>query len=168
MENQQNLLADEAVQKLREIIDSSSTCLFGTRLDSVPMRVCPMQVQQIDGEGALWLFSGADSDHNRHLTEDPRAHLIFTNVSKSEYLTYFGEVEILRDRAKAEELWNPLLKAWFEDGPSDANLTLLRVLPKRVHYWDTEDGKLVSMAKVIYSAFSDEHLDAGVQGDLRP
>lgn len=167
MNNEQNLKGSEAIDKLGRLIKGSSTGMFATRLTSVPFHVCPMQVQQVDDEGVLWFFSGADSTHNAHIVTDPRVQVIFTNTSDYEFLTVYGRAEILTDRSKIEELWDPTVKAWFPGGQDDPNLRLIRVIPEDAHYWDTKNGKVITLIKMIAAAASNREPDAGVQGDLR-
>jgi general stress protein 26 len=167
MMTDQNLSGKEAIEKLRTLTESTPTCMFGSGLDVVPMHLCPMQVQQVDHQGCLWFFSGADSVHNRQIATDPRVHLIFGNSSKIEYLTVFGNADISKDPAKAKELWSKFVEAWFPQGPDDPNLTLLRVRPITSHFWDTENGKLVTFAKILTSAITGSDVGEGsVQGRL--
>lgn len=166
MSNIKNLTGPEAVAKLRELVEGNLGCMFGTRLSEVPAHFCPMQVQQVDDAGDLWFFSGADSDHNRHLAADPRTQLIVSNPPKLEYLALFGETTVTRDRAKIEELWTKVAEAWFPAGKEDPNLTLLRVRPTLAHYWDTEDGKLVTYAKMLTASLTGREADVGVEGDI--
>jgi len=162
-----DLIAAEAVDKLRELVEASSTCMFASKLDEIPIHVCPMQVQDVDDQGALWFFSGADSTHNAHINADGRVQLIFSNNSNYEYLTVFGEATVLRDVDKVHDLWNGMVKNWFPQGQDDPNLTLICVQPETVHYWDTKDGKLISIAKILKSAVTGKPSDIGVQGDLK-
>ena len=168
MNETQDFIGQDAVDKLRSLVSSSPTCMFASNLTSVPFHVCPMQVQRVDDQGNIWFFSDASSEHNRHLREDPRVELIFSNHSNYQYLAVFGEIIISRDPAKIDELWTSAMKAWFPDGKSDPNLTLLRVHPELVHYWDTKDGKLVTLAKILGSAISGNPADVGQQGELKP
>jgi general stress protein 26 len=141
--------------------------MFGTDLSSVPFHVVPMQAQEVDDEGCLWFFSGLDSAHAAHIREDGRAHLLFSNPSDYEFLTVYGEATILRDFDKIDELWKPTIKAWFPEGKDDPNLSVIRVEPSRAHYWDTKDGKLVVLAKILIGAVTGKVEDVGVQGDLK-
>jgi general stress protein 26 len=104
MNTTKNLMGHEAVEKLRSLTDETPTCMFGSGLQTIPFHVCPMQVQEVDDRGNLWFFSGADSTHNRQLGEDSRAHLIFSNHQKVEYVTVFGEVTITTERERIERL----------------------------------------------------------------
>lgn len=166
MSSTKNLTGDEAVAKLRHLTNGASTCLFYSGFDQIPAHACPMQVQQVDADGCLWFFSGADSTHNHQLAGDPRAQLSFCNPSNMEFLTIHGEARILHDPVKVEELWNALVGAWFPGGQQDPNLTLLRVRPIVAHYWDTENGKLLTLAKLLTAAMTDRAVEGGVHGDL--
>lgn len=167
MSETHDLSSAEAVKKLRELVKSGPTCMLATELTSIPFHVCPMQAQQVDDHGNLWFFSGADSDHNAHIAADPRVQLIFSNPSRYEYLTVFGEAEITRDVAKVDELWDKTVEAWFPGGKGDANLRLLRVRPSVAHYWATKDGKAVSLVKMIAAGWAGKVPDIGVSGDLK-
>ncbi|WP_367870642.1 pyridoxamine 5'-phosphate oxidase family protein [Luteolibacter sp. Populi] len=164
----QNLVASEAVEKMRELVGDSPTCMLATNIAGVPPHLCPMQVQDVDDEGCLWFFSGADSAHNSHVQADPRVQLIFSNNSKHEYLAVYGTAEITNDIDKVDELWSSMVKTWFPQGKDDPNLTLIRVCPEKVHYWDVKDGKLVAMAKILLGAVTGHPQDIGIEGDLKP
>lgn len=163
----ENLISAEAVSKLQELVDHSPTCMFATRLGEVPFHVCPMHVQEVDDAGCLWFFSGADSTHNSQINGDSRVQLIFANNTDIEFLTVYGGATISRDRAKIDKLWNKMVEAWFSDGKDDANVTLLCIQPTQAHYWDTESGKLITMAKILTSALTGADSEAGVEGDLK-
>ena len=45
----------------------------------------------------------------------------------------------LSDGAKAEEMWSPIAKTWFHEGPRDPSLTILKVTPEDGYYWDTKE-----------------------------
>ncbi|MES2661392.1 MAG: pyridoxamine 5'-phosphate oxidase family protein [Verrucomicrobiota bacterium] len=163
----QNLSGKEAIDKLRSLTESTPTCMFGSGLRVIPIHFCPMQVQEVDHQGCLWFFSGADSVHNRQIAAEPQVQLIFSNTSKIEYLTVFGEATLSTDREKAEELWSKFVEAWFPEGPDDPNLTLISVRPITSHFWDTENGKLVTFAKILTSALTGREADeGGVEGKL--
>jgi general stress protein 26 len=164
----ENLEANKAVTKMQELVKASPTCMLGTELSQLPPHLCPMQVQDVDSSGCLWFFSGADSAHNAHIQADPRVQLIFCNNGKHEYLAVYGEAEITRDIDKIHELWTNMVKTWFPEGQGDPNLTLVRVCPEKVHYWDVKDGKLVAMAKILMGTVTGNPRDIGIEGDLDP
>jgi len=166
MSEHKNLVADEAVSKLQDLVKSSSTCMFATHLGEAPFHVVPMRVQEADYDGDLWFFSAADSKHNAQIDVDPRVQLIFANSSDMEFMTVFGTASISTDKAQIDRLWDTMVGAWFEGGKDDPNVSLIRVQPTLAHYWDTEDGKLVTMAKILTRAATGADIDTGVEGDL--
>src|SRR5688500_16386238 len=76
----------------------------------------PMTLQESTFDGNLWFFANHSSELARQIEKNPRVNLAFANIKDSSYLSASGQAEILFDRQKAEELWNPVLKAWFPKG----------------------------------------------------
>lgn len=166
MSEQKNLNAEDAISKLQDIVKRAPTCMFATHLGDAPFHVCPMEVQEADYDGNLWFFSGANSTHNVQINTDARVQLIFANTSDMEFLTVFGTASISTDRDQIDRLWNRIVEAWFPAGKDDPNVTLICVQPAVAHYWDTENGKLVTMAKILTRAATGADFETGVEGDL--
>ncbi len=166
MSDNKNLNGEEAVEKLQDLVKNASTCMFATGLGNVPIHIIPMRVQETDYEGDLWFFSSADSTHNKHINADPRVQLIFANSPDMEFLTVFGTASITTDKDLIDRLWNPMVDAWFEGGKEDPNVSVVRVQPTAAHYWDTEDGKLITMAKILTRAATGADISTGVEGSL--
>ena len=76
--------------------------------------------------------------------------------------------EVVKDKEKARELWNPLDKAWFPKGVDDPELTLIKVVPTEGHYWDTKNGKLLTMINIAIAALTGKPMKEGVEGDVLP
>ena len=67
------------------------------------------------------------------------------------YVSLSGKAEIVKDAAKTHELWNPLMRAWFESA-DDPSIRLVRVDAESAEYWDTPGGKLASLISLVKSA----------------
>lgn len=163
----QDLQNQEAIKKIQELVEAANVCLFATELTQAPLSVRPMSTSKVDDDGYIWFFSKKDSDKNEHILEDDQVQLLYSNNSSSEYLSLYGHAEIVRDRNKIEELWTPMAKAWFPEGKEDRSITLLKVTPKEGHYWDTKNGKVISLIKIAVSALSGKPADIGVEGKLQ-
>jgi len=159
-----NLANQDAIDKLKDIVKHDSTCLMTTRLTQLPLNTRPMSVQKVCDQGNFWFLSGSDSDKNTEIEQDPRVQLFFLNTGKYEFLSVFGEATITRDRKKIDELWTDIAKAWFKDGKDDPRVTVIKVTPKEGYYWDTKNGKLVSMLKIAASAVTGNTMQEGVEG----
>ena len=64
-------------------------------------------------------------------------NVAFSNPKSQTYVSLSGRAELVRDRAKLEELWKPELKAWFPKGLDEPDIALLRINPDQGEYWDT-------------------------------
>lgn len=161
-----NLTHEEAIEKFKELVDHNSVCLFTTRLTNVPLTTRPMSVQKVCDQGNFWFLSSSESTKNEEIQVDERVQLFFLNVSDSEFLTVYGKASISRDKQKIAELWTPIAKAWFPEGKEDPRVTVIKVAPEEAFYWDTKDGKIVSMIKIAASAVMGKTLIEGVEGTL--
>ena len=161
-----NLTHEEAIKKFKEIVEHESVCLFTTQLTTVPLTTRPMSVKKVCDQGNFWFLSPSDSDKNQEISSDPRVQLFISNTSNYEFLSVYGKASITRDRDKIEELWSDIAKAWFPEGKDDPRVTVIKVSPEEGFYWDTKDGKLVSMVKILASAVTGKTLQEGVEGTI--
>jgi len=163
-----NISRDEANKKIKEIAEDTDICLFATALTQLPIAARPMSTQKVDDDGSIWFFSQEGSDKNIDIAKNDRVQLFYGNSNSSEYLSLYGHAEITKDVAKAKELWTPVARTWFNDGPEDPTLTLIRVVPEDGYYWDTKNGKLVTLLKMAAGAVTGREMDGGIQGHLNP
>jgi general stress protein 26 len=161
-----NLTKQEAIDKFKELVKHESTCLFTTRLTEVPLTTRPMGVKEVCDQGNFWFMSPSDSDKNQEIMIDPRVQLFFVNTSNYEFLSVYGTATITRDPAKIDKYWSDIAKAWFPEGKEDPRVTIIKVTPEEGFYWDTKDGKLVSMIKILASAVTGKTLQEGVEGTI--
>jgi general stress protein 26 len=165
-ENIENLAWEEAIKKMQELVKHNSICLFTTSLTQLPLQTRPMSVQKVCDQGNFWFLSANDSKHNEQIEIDPRVQLFFTNMSDSEFLTIYGPATIITDRAKINEIWSPVAKAWFTEGKDDPRITVIKVTPEDAFYWDTKNGKTVSLLKIMAAAVTGKTADDSVEGKL--
>lgn len=164
---QENLNNKEAVEKLITLVKSINVAIFCTELTKTPLQSRPMSVQDVDDEGNLWFISSATSNKNFEILKDDQVQLFFANKSTSEYLSIYGNATIYTDQQKIDELWSPVAKAWFEEGKKDPKVTVIKVTPSDAYYWDTKDGKIISLIKMAGSAIFGNTADIGVEGKLK-
>ena len=54
---------------------------------------------------------------------------LFADTASNSYLSMTGCAEMLRDVAKAKELWSTETQTWWPKGPTDPDVRVLRSLP---------------------------------------
>ena len=67
---------------------------------------------------------------------------------------------MVRDRAKAKELWSEEQRIWFPGGIDDPDLALLKVKVEQAEYWDKPTSAMVA-AQGLVRAVADETPDLG-------
>lgn len=163
----QNLQNKEAIEKIVELA-KNQTCLFCTFTGEYAIAARPMSTQGVEEDGTIWFFSSKESNKNREINNKNKVQLLYGDPGKSDYLSVEGNVEIMEDKKKIDELWTPIIKTWFQEGKDDPNLTLLKITPAQAYYWDTKHGKMVSFAKILASVVIGKTMDDGIEGKLNP
>ncbi|MCR9017473.1 pyridoxamine 5'-phosphate oxidase family protein [Aquiflexum gelatinilyticum] len=162
-----NLGNEEAILKLKELAESIDICMFCTNLKIDDGASCrPMSTQKVCEEGNIWFFSNSDSDKNKEIKQDENVQLFYSHPGKDSFLIVNGVAELIYDKEKIEELWSPVLNAWFPDGKEDPNISVVKVIPSTAYYWDTEGNKMVNFFKMLASATTGKNLVDGNEGTL--
>jgi general stress protein 26 len=167
MSQQQYLQNSEAIDKLKELAISVGECLFctGTGMETSPS--CrPMATSAVDEEGNIWFFSPRTSEKNREIGVNSRVRLFYAHPGKETFLVVTGEAEIVYDREKIRQLWNPIDKTWFRDGVDDPEISLIKVRTMDAHFWDTKGNSMVNFIKMVASAATGKTLVKGEEGTL--
>jgi general stress protein 26 len=163
----QNLQNTEAIEKIRDLATKNGgICMFVTALNKRPQSARPMSGQDVDEHGNIWFFSEKSSDKNQEIKANPEVQLFYANHGSSEYLSVYGEAEIVYDKVLIEKYWTPIAKAWFTEGKDDPEISLIKVKTIDAYYWDTKSNKLVSLIKIAASVVSGKTMDGGVEGSL--
>lgn len=166
-DNKENLSGQEAIKKIKELIDNASTCFFCTDIKSgKPFATRPMSVQKVDNNGIIWFLSAHDSHKNEELEKDPHVQLLFQGSDYSDFLNLYGVATVSKDQNKIDELWEPMVKNWFTGGKDDPRITVIRVQPQDGYYWDTKHGGVVAFAKSVFGAMTGQTMDDSIEGTL--
>ncbi|RSZ60723.1 pyridoxamine 5'-phosphate oxidase family protein [Massilia atriviolacea] len=162
-DNYKDLGGSEALEKLKDIVDSAETCFFCTRHEGGAR---PMSVRQVDEQGNLWFLSADDSHKNAEIAANPAVKLYFQGSTNSEFLVLDGVATITRDKARIKQLWNFILKTWFTEGEDDPRITAIKVAPGQGYYWDNKHGKAVAGVKMLVGAVIGKTLDDSIEGKI--
>jgi len=112
----------------------------------------PLTMQQIDGEGNMWFFTSDEADFTRDLAQHAQVNVSFSNPDEQLYLSVTGQAYLVKDRAKARELWTPLVRAWYPGGLDDPHLALIRVRIHTAEYWDASASKMKQLVQLAKTA----------------
>jgi general stress protein 26 len=134
---------NENIQKVAEMMRDLDFCMFTTRTED-GLHARPMSNNgEVEFDGDVWFFSGADTRKVAEIQADPNVHLGYSDTESFTFLSMSGEASIVRDVEQKRELWLDELARWFPEGPDDENVVLIKVTPTNVAYWTGEgDGEL--------------------------
>lgn len=161
-----NLYSNEAKEKIKQLAESIDFTMLVTNLKSQPFHTVPMSTKEVDNDGNVWFLSNKDSIHNAHIEREKKAHLIYADKGSFEFLSIYGRATIGFDRDRIKDLYGKGDDAWF-DGVNDPNITTIKIEPEDAHYWDTKNGKVVSLLKMVGGAITGNEPDLGVEGELK-
>jgi general stress protein 26 len=116
--------------------------------DDGALHARPMTPQQVTDDLEAWFFVSRTSEQAVDIIERPWVNLSFDG--SSDWLSVAGRATLVDDRQLVEEMWNPVVEAWFPGGSQDPDLVLLRVDAESAEYWKAPGGRaaaLLSYAK---------------------
>ena len=155
----------EELKKFREIVGQIKFAMLTTVESDGRLFSRPMGAQHMDENGDLWFFTRRSSGKCEAVQTERQVNVAYASPDDSTYLSVSGSAQLVDDRAKAESMWNPILKAWFPKGLEDPELVLLKVQVESAEFWDSPSSKIVQLvgfAKAIvtgqpYKAGPDEN-----------
>lgn len=138
--------ADQRAHLLELLKEFHTGVLTTTGLDG-GLHARPLAVAQANDDGTLWFSTHAVSAKVEEIAKRQRVGVTFQ--SKTVYLAFSGEAEVVNDREKIKELWAESWRIWYPDGPTDPNIALLKIELERGEYWDMNG---VSGIKFLFQA----------------
>jgi general stress protein 26 len=153
--------ADRA--KIAELIKDVRICMLTTAEGDGTLRSRPMATQELKGgfDGVLWFFTEIDSRKVDEVERERHVNLAYSKPGDQVYVSISGNARVVRDRAKAAELWTPFLKAWFPKGLEDPQLALLRVEATEAEYWEAPHGAVVRVVGLVKSLVTGQKYTPG-------
>ncbi len=149
-------------EKLREMIKDIDLCMLTTVDESDDLHSRPMSLNgDVDDSGNLWFFTSSNSHKASEIERTPNVNVSFIDTDQEHYVSISGDAELVRDKQKIKELWKPILKAWFPDGPDQADIALLKVKVKKAEYWDTPSSTIAQAISFVSAIFSGKQVELG-------
>src|SRR5690606_21150700 len=90
------------------------------------------------------------------------------NVSLSSdesWVSLSGIARLVENRRKVEELWNPMISAWFPGGPEDPDVGVLKFIAESAKYWDSP-GRVAAAVQLRKARLTGERADVGERGKV--
>lgn len=149
-------------RSLADALDDLRFAMVATADATGTWRARPLALAAVDGAVLSFLVS-TEADWVAPLDASGSPTTVtFSDPTKNSYVAVQGSVQVLDDRARIEELWNPGAAAWF-DGKDDPQVRVLAVTAAHGEYWDGPQGRIGQLLQLASAALG---RDAGEQGDV--
>ena len=163
----QELSSEDAVKKFKDLVESVNICMFTTLDDNNTIFSRPMSTVKIDDEGNAWFFTNEYSEKIQEVSRDNTVTLIYAHPGKNVYVSVKGSCTIIVNKKQIQELWNPLLKAWFPLGIDDPKLCLIKVTTEDAYFWNSHSSKMVVYFKMLKAIANKERYEEKDAGKLK-
>jgi general stress protein 26 len=161
-----HLANEEALKKIKQIVDDQKVCMMYMNLGSFPFKGLPMTVQEVDEEGVIWFYSPISSSKNDDIRENDQMMLSFIDSNDYNFMSLYGSAFISTDHEKIKSLWSPMANAWFE-GKDDPHIALIGFKIEHGEFQQSKDYKIVALAKLTMSAmFNADNQLKSTQGSI--
>ncbi|MDZ4667126.1 MAG: pyridoxamine 5'-phosphate oxidase family protein [bacterium] len=160
-------IINQNVEKLIEMVTDVRVCMLITKEKNAEnLSGRPMSISKIDADGTLWFFTKASSYKVEEIGESKKVSISITNESSNNYLMIHGTATLVSDKTKMTELWNSIMKAWFPLGLADPDMTLIKVIPNEVEYWDSSSSKMVVLFNMLKAIVTRKEYEEGEHGKI--
>ena len=156
---------EEAIVKLKDLIEDIDFAML-TTVNGGQLRSRPMSTQEFDFDGDLWFFTSDNTHKVDEIERDNRVNVAYAKPEDNVYISVSGQAQLVKDKEKIEELWNPILKAWFPKGLDDPTLSLLKVSVEEAEYWDSPSSTIVQLVGFVKALVTGKSADGGDHGKV--
>lgn len=152
---------EQNLKKVNELISDIEIAMLTTIDESGDLHARPMATQKSEFDGDIWFFTYADSHKVDEINSDQRVNVSYSSPDGNSFVSVAGTAELVTDKAKIEELYNPVLKAWFPDGTATPGIALLKISAESAQYWDAPHNTIVKIVGLAKATVTGEPYQPG-------
>lgn len=153
---------DDDLKQLKSLIRGIKFAMMTSVGSNGKLSSRPMTTLEVEDGRDLWFFTRSDSEVASEVAQTMNVNLAYADPGDNRYVSVSGIAQLVRDRAKVRELWNPMYTAFFPEGVDDPKLALMRVTAHDAEYWT---GPTNFIGKMIRFAVAKIKGDPGPLGD---
>jgi general stress protein 26 len=128
----------------------------------------PMATQKRAVGADFWFATMKDMPKIAEISAEPRVNLSYYKDRTKEWVSISGEAQVIRNRAKIRELWQPDWKFWFPDeggvkdgGAEDPRIVLIGVRAVSAQYMTLEKPQALVLFDLVASKLSGKTPEMG-------
>ena len=147
----------EARKTLADLLKKFRFAMVTTLGDEGKLTSRPLTVQEHEFDGDLWFVVARDSSVVAEVGRNPAVGVSLS--TNDAWVSLAGAGEVVDDLGRLREYWSPALDAWFPDGPTDPNVTLLKVNSVSGEYWSSPGGIVASLVGYVKAKLTGDTYD---------
>lgn len=152
----------EQIQKLRDMVKAIDIAMLTTINEDGSLHSRPMSCNgEIEPNGDIWFFTYASSHKVIEVEQQQLVNVSFSDPHKQRYVSMSGSAQLVRDRQKIAELWQPQLKAWFPKELDEPDIALLKVTVEKAEYWDAPSSFIAHSISLLKAVTTGETPNVG-------
>ncbi len=129
-------------KKIKKLIKDARIGMFVTQ-DNGKLFSRPIAFSDVDDENCIWFFTDINSEKVDDIINNQNVNFSFSNQSQNNYVSVSGTAELIQDPIIIDEKWSVIVRAWYPEGKDSDRLTLVKVTPNTVQYWDGNSSKII-------------------------
>lgn len=145
---------------LRERVDGVSAVMVTTIDEHGTLSSRPMTVQEIDDAGDVWFVVDRHADWVHDGVDAVNVAFVDDGAT---WVSVAGRGALDDDAGRLRRLWDPVLDAWFPDGPQTDGVVAMHVQADRWEYW-TAPNQLAQLVESAKGTVTDTPPDVGDSG----
>lgn len=129
-------------RKIKKLINSAKIGMFVTQ-DNGKLFSRPIAFSDVDNDNCIWFFTDINSGKINDIANNQNVNFSFSNQSENTYVSVSGTAELIKDPEIIDEKWSVIVRAWYPEGRDSDRLTLVKVTPSTIQYWDGYSSKII-------------------------
>lgn len=153
---------------------SDPQALFWEELDDVTAGMLGVETAQHAGlqpmshhadpqHGRLWFVSRRDADIVKAIGAGAPARYVVIGEDHDFHASVVGSIRERRDEAVLDDLWNPVVASWFEEGRDDPSLVMLEMALREADVWASTDSSTLFAWEIAKANLTGDDPDVGVR-----
>src|SRR5680860_1133817 len=123
------------ISRAWDIIEKARVGMLTTQFPG-GLRARPLEARADRDAGIIWFVTDVRGAKDDEIDAAHDIGLVFIDEDGRAYLSITGRASVIRDTAKAKEIWKKTDDRWLPGGPDDPNVRVLRVEPVTAELWD--------------------------------
>ena len=130
------------VQQFKDLVKDIPFAMFTTVTAAGGLRSRPMVASENAFDGTLWFFTRTSSAVAQEVAGNRMVNVTYVSAPEDRFVSVSGSASVVRDVERAAGMWSSAYNQWFAGGPSDPELSLIRIEIERVEFWDRKAGRM--------------------------